>query len=96
MASVVFACMSLFLFRTYGQAHWIPSRYVAADGKELFHRVLTDVGPIRDQVDLAYRALAAAALFWCIWAWTSEPRLASIIATVFTALAVFCAVFIVI
>src|SRR5262245_17549547 len=96
MASVVFACLSLFLFRNYGQVHWIPSRYSTPETKELFHRVLADVGPIRDQVDIAYRLLAAAALFWCIWSWTSEPRLASVIATVFTALAVFCAVFIVI
>src|SRR5207253_9997687 len=76
IASVVFACLSLFLFRTYGQVHWISSHYSThSDSKELFHRVLADVGPIRDQVDIAYRLLAAAAVFWCIWSWCSEPRL---------------------
>lgn len=96
MASVVFACFSLFLFRTYNHAHWIPSRYVSPESKELFRRVLADVGPVRDQLQVAYFLLAGAALFWCIWSWCTEPRVASVVATVFTAVAVGCAALLVV
>jgi hypothetical protein len=95
IASVVFACFSLFVFRVYGQAHWLPFRFLK-DSDDTFHRVLSQVSPIRDQLDIGYRALAVAALIWCIWAWRTESRTAAIVATAFTALAMCCAVFIVI
>lgn len=95
IASALFACFSLWVFRVYGQVHWLPSRF-SKDGEEMFHRVLSQVGPIRDQLDLGYRVLAAAALVWCIWSWRTEQRVAALVATVFAALAGFCAVFIVI
>src|SRR5208282_4369548 len=95
IASVVFACFSLFVFRVCGQAHWVPSRF-SKDSDDIFHRVLSQVGPIRDQLDIGYRALAVAALIWCIWSWRTESRTAAIVATAFTALAMCCAVFIVI
>ena len=95
IASVVFACSSLWMFRVYGQVHWLPTRF-SNDGEEIFHRMLSQVGPIRDQLDIGYRVLAAASLVWCIWSWRTERRIAAIAATVFAALATFCAVFIVI
>ncbi|HVV70591.1 MAG TPA: hypothetical protein VHI52_03690 [Verrucomicrobiae bacterium] len=66
------------------------------DGDEIFHRMLSLVGPVRDQLDIGYKVLAAAALVWCIWSWRTERRVAAAAATLFVALAVFCAVFIVI
>ena len=95
IASVVFACSSLWMCRVYGQVHWLPTRF-SKDGEDIFHRMLSQVGPIRDQLDIGYRVLAAAALVWCIWSWRTEQRVAAVTATVFAALAVFCAVFIVI
>jgi hypothetical protein len=95
IASVLFACCSLFVFQVYGQVHWLPTRF-SKDGEEIFHRMLTQVGPIRDQLDIGYRVLAVIALVWCIWSWRTEARMAAIFATVFAAFAMFCAVFIVI
>jgi len=95
IASVVFACSSLWIFRLYGQVHWLPTRF-SKDGDDVFHRMLSQIGPIRDQLDIGYRVLAAAALVWCIWSWRTEQRVAAVTATVFAVLAVFCAVFIVI
>ena len=95
IASVVFACFSLFLFRVYGQVHWLPTRF-SEDGKDMFHRMLTQVGPIREELGIGYRALAVAALVWCIWSWRTEPRIAALVATLFTAVAMFGAVFVVI
>ncbi len=95
IATVVFACASLWMFGVYGQVHWLPTHF-SKDGEEIFHRLLSQVGPIRDQLDIGCRVLAAAALVWCIWSWRTEQRGAAAIATVFVALAVFCAVFIVI
>jgi len=97
IASVLFACASLFIFRSYGQLHWLPKRVAKASGDlngDLFRQVLFQVGPIRDQLDVAYRVLAVVALIWCIWSWRTEQRTAAVIATVFAALAMFCAVFI--
>jgi hypothetical protein len=83
------------MFRIYGQVHWLPTRF-SNDGEEIFHRMLSAVGPMRDQLDAGYRVLAAAAVVWCIWSWRTEQRAAAVVATVFAALAAFCAVFIVI
>ena len=95
IASVVFACFSLFICRVYGQVHWLPSRFLK-DNRDIFKQMLTEVGPIRDQLDIGYRALAVAALIWCIWSWRTEHRIAALVATAFAALAMFVAVFIVI
>jgi hypothetical protein len=95
IASVLLACVSLWVFRIFGQVHWLPSRF-SRDGEEMFRRVLSQVGPIRDQLDLGYRVLAGVALVLCIWSWRTEQRVAAMVATVFAALAAFCAVFIVI
>jgi hypothetical protein len=95
IASVLFACCSLFLFRVYGQVHWLPARF-SKDEEQIFHRMLSQVAPIRDELDIGYRGLAGIALFWCIWPWRSEPRSAAMVATVFSAIAVVAAVFIVI
>jgi hypothetical protein len=95
IASILFACFSLFVFRVYGQVHWLPTHFSKGD-TDIFHRLLSEVGPIRDQLDIAYRALAVAAMIWCVWSWRTEPRTAALVATAFAALAMLCAVFIVI
>jgi hypothetical protein len=56
ITSVVFACFSLFLFRVYGQVHWLPTRFLK-DGRDIFDQMLSQVDLIRDQLDIAYRAL---------------------------------------
>ena len=94
IVSVVFSCFSLYMLRVYGQVHWLPSRFMK-DGQEVFHRMLSQVGPIRDQLDIGCKALAIAAVIWCIWSWRTEHRMAAIIATAFAAFAVICAVLIV-
>jgi hypothetical protein len=95
IASVAFACCSLWIFAMYGRVHWLPKRFSQED-RELYRRVVSELGPIRDQMDIGYRVLAALALIWCVWSWQTEGRIAAWAATLFTALAVFCAVFIVI
>jgi len=95
IASVLFACCSLFLFRIYGQVHWLPTHF-SRESDDIFHRMLSQVSPIRDELDIGYRVLAVLALVWCIWSWRTEARKAAIVATVFAGLAMFCAVFIVI
>ena len=95
IASVVFSCCTLWVFRLYGRVHWLPSRF-SKDGEEIFHRMLVQVGPIRDELGVGYRVLALAAVVWCVWAWRTEQRVAAAVATLFAALAAFCAVFIVI
>jgi hypothetical protein len=93
LASVLFACCSLFVFRLYGQVHWLR---FSKDGDGIFDRtLLSQVGPIRDQLDIGYRVLAAIAVAWCIWSWRTEARISALVATAFAALAGFCAVFIV-
>ena len=93
IASILFACCSLFLFLVYGRVHWLPTHF-SKDGEDIFHRMLSEVSPIISQLDVGYRVVAVISLVWCIWAWRTEPRAAALVATVFTALAMFCAVFI--
>jgi hypothetical protein len=95
LASIVFACFSLWILRVYSQVHWLPTRF-SKDGEEIFHRMLSQVGPIRLQLDIASTVLAVAALVWCVWSWRTEQRIAAVVATAFTALAMFCAVVIMI
>jgi hypothetical protein len=95
IATIVLACSSLWMFRIYGQVHWLPNRF-SKDSEEMLRRMLSHVGPIRDQIEIGYRVLAVAALVWCIGSWRTEQRVAAVAATVFAALAMLCAVFIVI
>jgi hypothetical protein len=86
IASILFACCSLFVFRSYAQLHWVPAHF-SKEGDYIFRRVLSETGPIRDQLDLTYRILAVISLGWCIWAWRTESRVAALFASAFTALA---------
>jgi hypothetical protein len=95
IASILFACCSLFVFRVFGQVIYLPAHF-SKDSGDIFHQMLSETGPIRDQLDVGYRVLAVISLVWCIWAWRTEPRVAAIVATIFAALAMFCAVFIMI
>ena len=80
-ASIVFACFSLFMWRIYGHVHWLVQQRISARAGE----PLTFAD--RELV-IAYLTLAGLAVIWCIWSWMTESRLAAIIATVFTTLAV--------
>jgi len=91
LASVLSAGCSLFMFRVYGEVHGLPTRFAKEDGG-VFLRVLSQVGPIRDQLDMGYRVLAAVSLAWCLGSWRTEARIPAIVATAFAALAMFCAV----
>ena len=69
------------MWRIYGHVHWVvQSRVGARAGEPL---TFAD----RELV-IAYLTLAGLAVIWCIWSWMTESRLAAIIATVFTTLAV--------
>jgi hypothetical protein len=95
IASVLFACCSFFLLGLSGSVHWLPSRF-AKDSDEIFHRVVSLTGPIRDCLDIGYRVLALISVVWCVWSWRAEQRAAAITAAIFASLAILCAVFIVI
>jgi len=81
-ASIVFACFSLFMWRIYGHVHWlVQDRMAALAGGE-------PLAFADRELVIAYLTLAGLAAIWCIWSWMTESRLAAIIATIFTALAV--------
>lgn len=80
-ASIVFACFSLFTWRIYGHVHWLVQQRISARAGE-------PLAFADRELVIAYLTLAGLAVIWCIWSWMTESRLAAIIATVFTALAV--------
>ena len=86
IASVVFGFLSLFTFRIYAQLMWhtSPSSDKAADA----------MGSILGTLETTRRVLAVVALLWCIWSWRKEWWLPAVLATLFTALALFIAFFI--
>jgi hypothetical protein len=95
ITSVMLACLSLFLFRVYGQVHWLPS-HLTKEEDGAFHHVLLLTSPIMSELGILYRVVALLALIWCIWSWRVEPRAASVTATVFSVIAMFAAVLIVV
>jgi hypothetical protein len=80
-ASIVFACFSLFMWRIYGHVHWVVQKRPGPRPPEPL--VFADI-----ELVIAYLTLATLAVLWCVWSWMTESRLAAIIATLFTALAV--------
>ena len=80
-ASIVFACLSLFLWRIYGQVHW-------ARQNPLSGRIKEQLAFVDNELVLAFFILAGLAAIWCIWSWLTESRVAAAIATVFTLIAV--------
>ena len=84
IASILFACFSLYVWRAYGHLHWVVLGRLSDFVTE----------PVREQLSypegelaIAYRSLAVAALIWCIWSWRAESRVAAATATLFTGLA---------
>ena len=69
----------------------MPTHF-AKESDVVFHRVLSEAGPIRSEADIGYRVLAVLALAWGIWAWRTESRVAASMATPFAALAVVLAI----
>ena len=80
-ASIVFACVSLFLWRIYGQVHFVAQ-------SRLFGNVKEQLSYVDRELVLAYFILAGLATIWCIWSWLTESRVAAVMATVFTFIAV--------
>jgi len=80
-ASIVFACMSLFLWHIYGQVHW-------ATQNRLFGRIKEQLAFADTELVLAFFGMAGLAVIWCIWSWLTESRFSALIATVFTFIAV--------
>jgi hypothetical protein len=95
IASVVLACLSLFLFRVYGQVHWLPS-HLTKEEDGAFHHVLLLTSPIMSELGVLYWVVALLALIWCVWSWRVESRAAAVTATVFSVIAMFAAVFIIV
>ena len=65
IASVLFACCSFFLFSLDSAVHWLPGQFLN-ESDEMFRRVLSLTGPIRDRLDIGYRVLAIISLVWYI------------------------------
>lgn len=86
IASVLFGILSLFAFRFYAGIMW----GTMAHSKEAEDAI----GYILDNLEIARKVLAVIALFWCIWSWRKEWWLPSVIATLFTALALYMAFFV--
>ena len=82
-ASIVFACVALFLWRIYGQVHWVTQGRVFGNVKE-------QLAFVDRELVLAYFILAGMAAIWCIWSWLTESRIGAVVATVFTLIAVRC------
>lgn len=85
VASIVFACFSLLLWRSYFHLHYTVL------GRLREHII----DPTREQLAytqadlaIAYRGLAIAALVWCVLSWRSEARAAAVVSSLFTGLAV--------
>jgi hypothetical protein len=89
IASVFFACFTIFVRRIAAQLEWLPMRL---DG--IPEQALSQFGPIMGSLQIAYETLAVATLVWCIWSWFTEHRVPAVIATIFTVLALFDAFFV--
>ena len=89
IASVVFGCFYILVHRIFVQLEWMPMMSSGAFSDKLTPYYI----PIMVSVQNASRALAVAALVWCIWSWLTERRLPAIVATLFTALVWFDMIF---
>jgi hypothetical protein len=83
VASVVFGCFSIFTVRIFGHFMWLPVQ----GGGHISEQAIDAMSPILESLQIAYKLLAIAALFWCIWSWRTEWWLPAAVATLFTALA---------
>ena len=90
IASVAFACFSIFTLRVFGRLLWLPVQ----GGGPIPEQAIHAMSPILESLQIAYRLLAIVALAWCIWSWYKEWWLPAAVATLFTALALFAAFFI--
>jgi hypothetical protein len=80
-ASIVFACLALFLWWIYGTVHLILQNRMAGSSR---HQLLF----VHTELTLAYFALAGLATLWCFWSWMTESRTSAVVATLFTLIAV--------
>jgi hypothetical protein len=87
IASVVFACFSIYTLRVFGRLMWLPVQ----GGGPIPDQATQAMIPILESLQIAYRLLAIVALAWCIWSWCKEWWLPAAVATLFTALALFTA-----
>lgn len=86
VASVVFGFLSLLTFRVYSRILW-ETTPKSEEAQAAF-------GAILGNLETTRRVLAVVALLWCIWSWRKEWWLPSVVATLFTALALFMSFFI--
>src|ERR1051325_10470643 len=80
-ASIVFGCLALFLWWIYGNVHLILKNRMAGSSK-------TQLLFVDQELALAYLVLAGLGALWCFWSWVTESRIAAVVATVFTVIAV--------
>jgi len=67
IASVIFGCFSIFTLRVFAHLMWLPIQ-----GGDISEQAANAMGPILENLQIAYRVLAIAALVWCIWSWCKE------------------------
>lgn len=85
VASIVFACSSLLLWRTYFHLHYTV---LGRLGKHITDPVRGQLAYTQADLAIAYRGLAVTALVWCVLSWRSEARAAAVVCSLFTGLAV--------
>ena len=85
IASVAFACFAILVRRISAQLEWAP----LLAGASLPDKLCDSLGSIQGSLQTGFRGLATAALVWCIWSWCKEWWLPAVLATIFTALALF-------
>ncbi len=85
VASSIFACFSILLWRSYFHLH---NTVLGRLGKHIIEPIREQLAYIQVDLAIAYRGLAVAALVWCILSWRSEARAAAVVSSLFTGLAV--------
>ncbi|SRR5579885_3462168 len=85
IASILFSCFCILVRRIFFSLEWLPITSIP-DHFDVPDRLYI---PIMVSLQTGFRGLVAASVVWCIWSWFTERRLPAIVATIFTALALF-------
>jgi hypothetical protein len=85
VASIVFACFSLLLWRSYFHLRFTV---LGRLGSVVIDPIREQLSYTQTDLGIAYRGLAVAALVWCILSWRTEARVPAMISTLFTGLAI--------
>jgi len=85
IASVVFACTSVYVFRICDDLILLPGRSHQSD--PVVQLSQSQLSPFIEQLEFVYATLAVISVIWCVLSWRSERRIVAIIATLFSVVA---------